>query len=188
MSRTQPRIPYTYADYKSLPESMDRRYELLGGELHLLPAPTIRHQRIAHRLELAMSQYVEPTGLGEILHSPIDVVFGEGAARDVAQPDIVFISRERARIVTETEIAGAPDLTVEILSPGTEERDRNYKKSLYARHGVREYWIVDPLGNAIEVYALAEQGYAEPRTFKAPVAFESGVLPALRLDLAAVFA
>ena len=187
MSQSRPRIPYTYEDYMSLPESMDRRYELLGGELFRVPAPTTRHQRVSQRFELVLFNHVETHELGEILHAPIDVVFGQGCEREVAQPDIVFVARDRAHIVTEAEIAGAPDLVIEILSPGTEARDRSYKKTLYARYGVREYWIVDPNANTVEVYALAAQGYGAPRVYSGVDTLQSSVLLELRIPLEDVF-
>ena len=187
MSQSRPRIPYTYADYKSLPESMDRRYELLGGELYRVPAPTTRHQRVSQRIELVLFTHVEARELGEVFHAPVDVVFGQGREREVAQPDIVFITSERSHIVTEAEIAGAPDLVIEILSPGTEKRDRSYQKTLYARYGVREYWIVDPKANTVEAYALAAQGYGAPQVYSGADTLQSPLLPELRIPLQDVF-
>lgn len=187
MSQSRPRIPYTYEDYKSLPESMDRRYELLGGELYMVPAPTTRHQRVSQRLETILFTHVEARKLGEILHAPVDVVFGQGRAREIAQPDIVFIARERASIVTEAEIAGPPDLVIEILSPGTEERDRSHKKTLYARYGVREYWIVDPKANTVEAHSLTADGYRSPRIYASTDELGTGLLPELQISLADIF-
>ena len=63
---------------------------------------------------------------------------------DVVQPDLLFVSNERSYIITPANARGAPDLVVEILSPSTAERDRTFKRALYARYGVREYWLVDP--------------------------------------------
>jgi len=84
---------------------------------------------------------VEGKNLGRVYDASFDVVFSK---EDVVQPDILFISKARSKIITEEEIRGAPDLVIEIFSPATAERDRTYKKTLYARHGVQEYWIVDP--------------------------------------------
>ena len=85
--------------------------------------------------------------------APFDVVLSD---TDVVQPDILFVSNERMGIVTEDNIQGAPDLVIEILSPSTAERDRTFKRSLYARHGVREYWLVDPDARSVEVLVLGE--------------------------------
>jgi len=78
--------------------------------------------------------------IGYIFVAPFDVILSD---TNVVQPDIMFVSNARARIITDDNIRGAPDLVVEILSPSTAERDRIFKRSLYARHGVKEYWLVD---------------------------------------------
>jgi Uma2 family endonuclease len=112
----------------------------------------VLHQRISRNLEYRLVQFVREGGLGQVFDSPIDVVLGEGKAREVVQPDIVFLSRDREYFVHDDEIRGAPDLVVEILSPGTEKSDKGYKMRLYARYGVREYWIVEPKARMVEVY------------------------------------
>jgi Uma2 family endonuclease len=157
MPQSRPRIPYTYADYKSLPESMDRRYELLGGELYRVPAPTTRHQRVSRRIELLLCDYVESRHLGEVFDAPVDVVFGVGREREIAQPDLVYIARERAGIVIEAEIAGAPDL------------------------------IVDPKANFVEVYVLNADGYGVPSIYASTDVLQSSLLTELQISLDAVF-
>lgn len=188
MGIVRPRIPYTYEDYKSLPESMDRRYELLQGELYMVPAPTTDHQRFSRNLEFLLFQHVRTHGLGEIFDSPVDVVFGAGKAREVAQPDLVFIAADRRSIITRPEIAGAPDLVVEVLSPGTEERDRNYKRTLYGRYGVKEYWIVDPDARTLERYVLTADGFGTPEPYGNSDSFETPLFPGLVIALSEVFA
>lgn len=180
-------IRFTYADYKSLPESMDRRYELLDGDLVLVPAPTIKHQRISKKLEFIFITFFEHNNLGEVLYAPVDVVFGKGNDREVVQPDIIFISNERSDIATEQEIQDAPDLVVEILSPGTEERDRNYKKSLYSRYNVLEYWIVDPTAETIDIYSQTERGLQRSGIYAATQTVISPRWPELTLQAGAIF-
>ncbi|HEY5596014.1 MAG TPA: Uma2 family endonuclease, partial [Candidatus Bipolaricaulota bacterium] len=108
MAKAQASIPFRYEDYKSLPESETRRYELLGGELLMTPSPNFKHQAISWRLERAIGQFVEQRQLGMVAHAPLDVILG----KDVVQPDILFISHERANIIQEDEVRGAPDLIV----------------------------------------------------------------------------
>jgi Uma2 family endonuclease len=187
MGAPNTRIPFTYEDYKSLPESMDRRYELMDGELLMVPAPTTLHQIVSQNIEFLLLQHVRATGCGRILHAPVDVVLGEGKRRDVVQPDIVFISNARAHIVTKPEVAGAPDLVIEILSPGTEDRDRGYKRTLYERMGVREYWIVDPEGRTVEVFRAGQSGFMAPRHYGANDELAVTVIEGLRLPLSVVF-
>jgi len=183
----RPKIRFTYQDYKSIPDSETKRYELLDGELLMVPAPTTYHQGISKRIEFMLYESLEKRGLGEVLHAPIDVVLGEGEECDVVQPDIIFISKERQGIIKEEEIQGAPDLVIEILSPATERRDRLYKKTLYARHGVLEYWIVDPQKKAIEVYKLGEKGFELVRVYVLGEILTSSTLKGLEMDLNRVF-
>ncbi len=187
MSVVNPHIRFTYEDYKSLPESMEKRYELLDGDLMMVPAPTTRHQFISRNLEFILHGFVRAHGLGSVLYSPVDVVFGEDAAREVAQPDIVFISRARASIIKEGEIQGAPDLVVEVLSPGTEVRDRGYKQHLYGRYGVREYWIVDPEAETVEVYGMTRTGFDLAGRYTVDDALTTQLFPGLGIDLEEVF-
>jgi len=144
-------IKFTYEDYCLMPE--DRRCELIGGEFFMVPSPSVIHQRVAANLESILRQFVIEKGCGEVLYAPLDVVL---SPQDVVQPDIMFISRERSYIVTDINIQGAPDLVVEILSPSTAERDRTIKKKLYARHGVRELWLVNAGAQVVEVHSIEE--------------------------------
>ena len=150
-----------------------------------LPQPTTSGScgRLAHIL----GDFVGRRGLGEVFLAPLDVVLGEGEEREVVQPDVFFISKEREKIIAEEEIRGAPDLVIEITSPVTEDRDRHYKKTLYARHGVREYWIVDPKGKAVEVYTLGKKGFELAKMYRANEILESPLLPGLKVDLGEVF-
>jgi len=187
MAGPKAKVKFTYEDYKSLPESETKRYELLGGELVVVPSPTEYHQRISGNLEFILRRFVRERDLGRVYYAPLDVVLGEGAEREVVQPDIFFISKERYEIIAEEEIRGAPDLVVEILSPGTEDRDRHYKKTLYARYGVREYWIVDPGAKAVELHALGERGFELIKTYKHGETLSSPLLAGLAVDLEEVF-
>ncbi|MBA2408270.1 MAG: Uma2 family endonuclease [Gammaproteobacteria bacterium] len=187
MSVVNPNVRFTYEDYQSLSESMEKRYELLDGDLMMVPAPTTMHQRASRNLEFLLIQFVRHHKLGEVFDAPVDVVLGEGKNREIVQPDLIFVSHERKGIVTKKEIRGAPDLIVEILSPGTEERDRGYKKALYARYGVREYWIVNPDEQVIEVYVPQAQGFHLAEAYRSPSRRISAMLPTFEIELDEVF-
>ncbi len=187
MTVPNPHIRFRYEDYKSLPESMEKRYELLDGDLLMVPAPTTTHQRISRNLEMRLHEYCQRTKFGEVFDSPVDVVLGEDDAREVVQPDLLIVATERASIIAEEEIRGAPDLVVEILSTGTEHRDRGYKKILYGRYGVREYWIVDPVGRSVEVHTLAQAGLELRGSFTGEEAVESTLVPDLELVAESIF-
>lgn len=129
--------PYREADYLALPD--EPRSELLYGTLVVTPAPNSRHQEIVLRLARILLDLADANG-ARALVSPIDVVLAE---HSVVQPDVIFVARERAAIVRD-RVEGAPDLVIEVLSPGTARRDLGEKLKLYAESGVAEYWIVDP--------------------------------------------
>ena len=145
---------FTYKDYLLLPE--DKRYEIIEGDLYMVPSPFTKHQRISRNLEYILLAFVRQKGLGEIFYAPCDVVLSE---YDIVQPDILFISTERSGIITEKNIQGAPDLVVEILSRSRKHIDKKLKYRLYARSGVKEYWIIDPDKETLEVFTLKAEGY-----------------------------
>ncbi|HHT9121020.1 MAG TPA: Uma2 family endonuclease, partial [Candidatus Hypogeohydataceae bacterium YC41] len=146
-----PKIKFTYEEYKHLPLEDTRRYELLGGELVMIPSPLEPHQRVSANLEFILMRYVKEKKLGRIYDAPFDVILSE---EDVVQPDIIFISKEHLSIVKKEGIRGAPDLVIEILSPTTADRDKVTKLTLYGKYGVQEYWIVDTNKEEIEIYTL----------------------------------
>ena len=177
------RVRFTYNDYLLLPE--DKRYEILDGEIYLIAVPNTKHQRVSSRLEVALIQHVEEKHIGEILHAPYDVVLSE---ENVVQPDILFVRKERAGIIGEANLKGAPDIVVEILSPGTRGKDLELKRKTYARFGVQEYWIVDPDAETVEVLMWSETGYVTAGTYLKSDCLSSALLPDLKLALAEVFA
>ena len=169
MTIPNPRIKFTYVDYANAPE--DKRYELLDGDLVMTPAPGEIHQRVSILLGWRLIQFVTENGLGRVYQAPFDVVLSN---TDVVQPDLLFVSNERAHVITPANAQGAPDLVVEILSPSTAERDLTFKRSLYARHGVSEYWIVDTAARNVTVLVLRGGGfevageYGEGETLTSP--------------------
>ncbi len=173
---------FTYGDYLLLPEG--KRYEILEGDLVVVPSPGTDHQRISRNLEVRLWEFVRERGLGEVLHAPLDVVLAE---EDVVQPDIIFISRPRLGIVAEKGIRGAPDLVVEILSPGTAERDRTVKEKLYHRFGVREFWLVDPAARTVEIKVWAPEGFRTAQVYPEGTALRSPLLDGLAIDVGAIF-
>lgn len=144
----------TDKDFALLPEGT--LAELLDGEIFMVPAPIPEHQRVSGKLYSLLLRFVERNQLGEIFFSPIDVFLDE---RNVVQPDLIFISKARNSIVREKRIEGAPDWVAEILSEGNAYHDLKTKKKLYEKHGVLEYWIVDPMERSVEVFSNGESGF-----------------------------
>ncbi len=162
-----------------------KRYEAIEGELYVTPAPSFRHQRVSLKLALALHRLLEEPGHGIIAAAPVGVEFAE--SQEGVQPDLIFVSNARRRRVAEEGIRGAPDLVVEILSPGTAERDRTVKKKLYQRQGVAQYWIVDPDGDSVEVWDFESSAGRPTRHLdRLPVRFGTQNLG--EIQLAEIFA
>ena len=151
MSFFHPDLRFTYRDYCQLPE--DRRCELIEGDCIMVPAPSPAHQEIVIRLLLELREHVSREGLGRVLMAPCDVYLSR---HDVVQPDILFIGAQRQGMIEEKLIRGAPDLLVEVLSSSSQARDREMKRKLYGRFGVREYWLVDPERRRVEILTRQE--------------------------------
>ena len=182
MVQPKPWLKFTVNDYMSMPG--DKQYQLLDGEMILAPSPSEKHQTITAQFYLALHRYVTRQGVGRLWFAPLDVVLSD---HDVVQPDILFVSNGRSDIVTEANIQGAPDLVVEILSPGTAEHDRGYKQALYSRHGVREYWLVDPEAETIEVLGESREGLTPLATYRSGQTLHSQLLDALTIDVQEIF-
>jgi Uma2 family endonuclease len=157
-----PQGRWTYADYAALPDD-GNRYEIIAGVLYTTPAPGAGHQSVSARLVTFLVTHVEFAGLGRVFAAPVDV---ELAPDTVVQPDIVVILSANLDRITPSRIIGAPDLVVEILSPGTAGYDRREKQDAYARAGVGEYWIVDPGAQTVELLTLDQGRYRSHGVFR----------------------
>jgi Uma2 family endonuclease len=149
------RVVLTYEDYLATPDD-GCRYEVLDGEIQVSATPSTLHQRVLANLNEVIRDHVKSRGLGEVFFAPLAVIL---ANTTVVEPDLIYVDRNRARLVSSRGVEGAPTLLAEVLSPGTGATDRGRKFQLYARYGVPYYWIVDTDGRAIEVYELADGAY-----------------------------
>ena len=178
MTTTEHAVKRTYEDYCRTPD--DKRYELLNGELMTVPAPNMKHQQVVIRLGRELSRFTQEHGLGEVYVAPVDVVLSD---TDVVQPDVLFISRAREDRITEENVRGAPDLVIEILSPSTADRDLGYKHELYGRHGVLEYWIIDPVAETVAVHRQRDGKLERTGRFGRGQSLATTVLEGLALEL-----
>jgi Uma2 family endonuclease len=170
--------PWRLPDYLALPD--EPRCELLQGLLVLTPASSVSHQVVSALLTELLLRHARAIG-GRALAAPVDVVLSEAT---VVQPDLLLLTPERLDRAG-VRVTGAPDLVVEIVSPGSARRDRLWKLELYRRTDVREVWILDPAERTgeflllrdgrFELVALADERYLSP-TFAG-----------LELDLAALW-
>ena len=136
----------TASEFLVLPES-NTPHELINGEDIMSPSPVANHQIISMQLTLLLNSLIPD---GRLFAAPMDVYFDES---NIPQPDLFWISAHSTTAqITQPYIKGAPDLIVEIFSPGTARRDKKEKFQLYEHYGVREYWMVDPIGQFIEMW------------------------------------
>jgi Uma2 family endonuclease len=177
-------VKLTYEDIRSLPDD-GKRHELIDGEHIMTPAPRTKHQRASMNLSRLLDTFVLEHSIGEVFAAPVDVVFSEN---DAAQPDIVFISSPRANLITEDNVLGAPDLVIEILSPSTANIDRKIKFRLYEKHGVREYWLVSPEAENVQIFVLREDKFELLGNFSGKQEVPSRVLSGFVCQAEEVFA
>ena len=174
---------YTYEDYAKLSEGSP--YQLIGGKLIMTPAPSTYHQEISKRLEFLLYEYAElKQKQGKVFDAPIDVYFEE---EETYQPDIIFISNDRIGIIKKEKIEGAPDIIIEILSPSTAYYDLVHKKDIYAKHGVKEYWIVDPIEKWVESYKNDNGKFILIGRVQKDESINSAVLIGFKVKLDAIF-
>ena len=189
MSSAQPaRHAWTYGDLVALPEDQ-LRHELIDGEHVVTPSPGTVHQSILLNLVRHLLPYLDRSGLGRMLVAPFDVKL---SLFTVVVPDLVYFTADRfARAVNEKHATAAPDLVVEILSPGTRRRDKGRKRAVYDREGVCEYWIVDPEGRSITALRRPRAGAGLTDVATLTVAagdiLESPLFPGLRIPVRDVF-
>ena len=145
----------TYQDFVLFPDD-GRRHELINGEHYVTPTPNTRHQRLSMRLTESLLDYLKHHPIGELFSAPFDCVM---SPFDVVEPDLLLVTSDQASLLTDKHVRGAPALVVEIFSPSTRRRDRQLKRELYDRAGVREYWMVDPTTATITVFRRDVAGY-----------------------------
>jgi Uma2 family endonuclease len=153
---------WTIADLETLPDDEWLRYEIIDGELFVSRAPHYRHQWVCSEVVYALTEWSRRGGHGLVLTAPGLVLSNV----DSVIPDVIWVSRERlAEVVDEAgHLRGAPELAVEVLSPGAanERRDREAKLRLYARQGVAEYWLLDWRTRTVQVWRHPETQAPRP--------------------------
>jgi Uma2 family endonuclease len=174
---------FTYEDYLQLPDD-GKRYEIIDGELYMVPAPTTDHQSTVGNLFGTIWYFLQHNPIGKVFPAPTDVIFSE---INVLQPDIVFVSKEKFDILTRENIQGAPDLVIEVLSPGTEHRDRTEKLATYAQFGVLEYWMVSEEGETVEVWRRKGNKLMFHALLDRAQTLTTPLLPGLEIPLERIF-
>jgi Uma2 family endonuclease len=169
-----PQGSWTYDAYAALPDD-GNRYEIVQGVLLMSPAPEPAHQGIVEEINSYLRTQILSTKRGLVFTSPIDVVLSEHVS---VQPDVLVILKEHLDRVGSKRIAGAPDLVVEVISPGSKFQDRVVKHSVYERFGVPEYWLVKSDDQTIEVFVLDKGNYRSLGIFRGEQPLKSHLIPA----------
>jgi Uma2 family endonuclease len=175
----------TVADLDALPDD-GNRYELFEGEIFVSRAPSLSHQRVLGNIYALIRDYLNQNPLGEILLTP-GVIFDDFNG---AIPDAIFISNQRKReIISGERVKGAPELVIEIVSPGkeNERRDRVVKRQVYGKHGVKEYWIADPQNKSLEIYRLKRHTLTLVETLMDEDEITSSVLLGFKCSVSGIF-
>jgi Uma2 family endonuclease len=175
---------WTYNNYATIPDD-GKKYEVVDGVLFMSPSPNRGHQDVVGALFAYLWNYVNLGALGRAYSAPLDV---ELEPHTICQPDVIVILNANLSILSDKHIIGAPDLVIEVASPATELYDRNKKLNAYARSGIQEYWIADPLERFIEVFFLEETRYHSLGTFAGKTVIPSKILPAFSIPVENFFA
>ena len=175
----------TVEDLDAMPED-GNRYEVIEGELFVSRAPGLPHQILSGNIFYQLKRYLDESPIGLVIPTP-GLVFSQYSG---VIPDIVFFTHGRGEeIISGERLVAAPDIVIEILSPGRENvsRDRVAKRQLYAKHGVEEYWIVDSESRAVEIYRLASEKLELAKMLRDQDEITSRLLPGFTCPLASIF-
>lgn len=180
-------LRWTTADLEVLPEVEGRRYEIIDGELYMSTQPHYHHQLTCSNVSRLLGTWSIETGLGQTTGAP-GIIFADD---DNVAPDVIWCSYERlAKVLNEDgKLHAAPELVIEVLSPGSanERRDRQAKLKLYSRRGVEEYWILDWLIGRAEIYRRKNRQLRLIETLNKNDTLKSPLLPGFACLVADLF-
>lgn len=181
-------VRWTVADLELLPLEDGTRYEIIDGELFVSKQPHWHHQNTCNRIATALTNWSDSHGAGHVVPAP-GVIFDD---ENGVAPDVVWVSHERLEAILgeDGHLHGAPELVVEVLSPGAENerRDRELKLKLYSLRGVQEYWIANWQLRTVEVYRREAGALRLVGTWQARDELTSPLLPGFRVQVAELFA
>jgi Uma2 family endonuclease len=173
----------TYEDYARLTPPDNGNYELHQGQIIFMPSPLAPHQIVSDNLHTYISYFVKQNRFGRLLAAPMDVRF---TIHDTVQPDLLFIQQDRLSIIQKI-VEGAPDLIIEIKSKGNPLSELQYKKYLYEKSGVQEYWLVNIEEKTIKQYELIDGEYYLKPILEIMDTLRSSVLTNFEIPMTQVF-
>lgn len=174
-------------EYFQIRENSDALMEYIDGFVYMSPSPSTKHQRISRKLEIKLENALEGTSC-ELFHAPYDIELRDESIEGtkIVIPDISIICDKSG--FTDDRYIGVPGLIVEILSPSNQSHDLITKLNLYMNYGVKEYWIVNPMLNAVTVYALNDENMYEQHDMQINEGdVTSKLFNGFRVDLASIF-
>lgn len=158
-------IPRTAKEiFMKLPEGT--LAELIGNTIYILSMPDLKYHEVRNELMFSMHSHVKNLKIGSIVTAPLDIFLNENV---ILQPDLLFISKGNTGIIKDNLVKGAPDLIIEIISPGNRRHDTFTKKHLYEKFGVQEYFIVDPETKETITWYLTDKKYAKQTSVKGKI-------------------
>src|SRR5439155_3642787 len=179
-------LRFTSADLEVMPDD-GKRYEVIDGELYVSKQPRYHHQYTCTEVSAQLRNWSKNTGRGRVIAAP-GLIFAED---DDVAPDVIWISNERlvAALHEDGKLHDAPELVIEVLSPGfaNEKRDRDAKLKLYSRRGVDEYWIVDWLLRSVEVYRRENAALHLMATLRESDILQTPLLAGFSCEVASLF-
>ena len=192
MSITEPQV-ITIDEYNKLRENSESRLEYIDGIVYMTPSPSTKHQRVSSRLHAKLFNFLEGKEC-EVFPAPFDIELrtadddkGDQTEKTkVVIPDLSVICDKMK--LGENKYMGSPELIVEIISPSNQAHDLVKKLNLYMQCGVKEYWIVNPLLNTVQIYGLNEEGqYHQVEVLKETGIAHSEVLKGFSINLEELF-
>ena len=160
-------------------------YELINGVIMRRTSPNEDHQQVSMNLSIILGSYIKAHNLGRLYAAPFDVYLTEF---DLVVPDLEFVSKQNAAIVQEKScILGVPDLIIEIHSKGTQKIDKGDKLKLYKKYGVKEYWMINPRSQGVEIYEWQNGDYELMFSAEESGQMESQVLENFTIDISEFF-
>jgi Uma2 family endonuclease len=163
---------WTYNNYATIPDD-GKKYEVVDGVLFMSPSPNRGHQDVVVALSAYLWNYVNLGALGRVYSAPFDV---ELDLHTICQPDVIVILNANLSVLSGSHIIGAPDLVIEVASPGTAMYDRREKLDAYIQADVPEYWIVDAASHTLEVLIIEAGTYSSHGIFEGAMIISSKVI------------
>lgn len=171
----------TLAQFLAMAEASDARMEYTDGEIYVMGTPTPEHQTLVLAIAILLTNLKSG---GQVFVAPLEVALDEN---NVVQPDVMYVAAKSRCKIGEERLHGAPELVVEVFSSSTALRDKREKFRLYEKHGVWEYWMVDPVSRYMEMWRMGNTRFILQGVYGPGETFESAVFAGQSVSAQALF-